>query len=122
MELKDRFLGAMLGSGIGDALGASTEFHSEYEIPIKHGGRVKDYIHNRWFQLGEVTDDSKMMLCIAKSLINSKGVNLKEICDNFIDFLPHFVWIHNFFPFFFSKNFIFYCAGSFFCQNFIFVM
>ena len=89
MILQDRFLGAIVGSGIGDALGASTEFSKESEIPFLFGGRVDKYIKNRWFILGEVTDDSKMMLCIAKSLINSKDVNLDEIAANFVD------WFNN---------------------------
>ncbi|MBQ7256864.1 MAG: ADP-ribosylglycohydrolase family protein [Abditibacteriota bacterium] len=84
MDLKDRFFGAIMGSGIGDALGAPTEFCKEAEIPNLFGKRVVDYYSNRAFQLGEVTDDTQMMFCIARSLINSKDINLNEIADNFI--------------------------------------
>ncbi len=87
MELKDRFLGAVIGSGIGDALGSSVEGCLEKDIPLYFGGRVVNYVPNRHFYLGEITDDTKMMLCIANSFINSNGLNLEEISANFITWL-----------------------------------
>ena len=80
MEYKDRLLGCLWGAALGDALGAPYEFRY---------GRMpyKDQITNEStsLSLGQVTDDTEMMLALAQSLReNDKYVResaIRAYCD-----------------------------------------
>lgn len=86
MNLLNKFTGAIIGSAIGDALGAATEFYTEEEIKDKFGKTVDEYYKARDFlEIGEITDDSRMMLAILDSFLSSKELNINEIAQNFID-------------------------------------
>lgn len=64
---KSRYLGAMLGVAIGDALGTSVNFPGYHHL--------RDMIGGGPFRLkpGEWTDDTALTLCVAESLLESKG-------------------------------------------------
>lgn len=65
MDIKDKFIGSLVGLAVGDALGASVEFLKRDSYFIKEyrkGGRY-DVL------LGEYTDDTAMSLCLCESLI-----------------------------------------------------
>jgi ADP-ribosylglycohydrolase len=69
----DRARGALLGTAVADALGAGYEFKPPLakDIPVVFKGGV--------FELGEWTDDTAMMICIAKAITKSdlsKGLDI----------------------------------------------
>src|SRR5206468_9130269 len=70
LEPKNRYRGSLLGLAVGDALGTTLEFQSpgtfEPIDDIKGGGPFH-------LEPGEWTDDTSMALCLAESLVKSRG-------------------------------------------------
>lgn len=81
----DRFKGALLGLAIGDALGATVEFMNPEQIRVQHG-ELRDIIGGGWLKLkpGEVTDDTQMTLCVARSLVAHNGFNPHDMADRLL--------------------------------------
>ncbi|HEY5997658.1 MAG TPA: ADP-ribosyl-[dinitrogen reductase] hydrolase [Candidatus Deferrimicrobiaceae bacterium] len=84
----DRAVASFLGTGIGDALGATTEFMTPAEIRAKFG------VHDRiagggWLRLkaGDVTDDTEMALCIARAILERGAFDLQAIAERFAAWL-----------------------------------
>jgi ADP-ribosyl-[dinitrogen reductase] hydrolase len=77
----------MLGMAIGDALGASVEFMTPGEIRAKYGV-LRDIKGGGWLSLspGQVTDDTQMALCIARS-IASVDWSLRDIAERWVAWL-----------------------------------
>ena len=69
-EIQNKYLGCFLGLAIGDALGTTLEGISKNNV-----SPVSDMIGGGMFNLvaGEYTDDTSMALCLAQSLISTKG-------------------------------------------------
>lgn len=88
-ERLNKFKGVIYGQAIGDALGLGTEFMNDEDMAWKCPHGVKDYsdiyqdAHRSRWKVGEWTDDTDMMLCIANAVIKDKGVNLSHIAKNF---------------------------------------
>lgn len=82
----NRFKAALVGHAVSDALGATTEFMTPEDIK-KDIGIHRDITGGGWLSLepGEVTDDTEMTLCVARSLVECRGYNLKDIADKFVD-------------------------------------
>lgn len=85
----NKFSGCLFGQAIGDALGLGTEFLTKEEVkriyPDKldyYSRIIDDYHRCRWTK-GDWTDDTDMMMCIARALIEDKSVNLTTIAQNF---------------------------------------
>lgn len=72
----DKIKGSFIGLFVGDAVGTTLEFKE-----IGHQPRITDMIGGGVFRLnpGEWTDDGSMALCIAKSIIDKKSVDKKDI-------------------------------------------
>lgn len=89
-NLKDKILGSLVGFAIGDAMGATTEFMTKEQIEQQYG-QVNDIIGGGWLNLprGQVTDDTQMMLCVAKGMaFTPKYLDpLQAIADEFIRWL-----------------------------------
>lgn len=88
LTLQDRALGAYLGFAVGDALGATVEFMTAGEIAHRYG------VHDRmigggWLRLapGHVTDDTDMSLALGRSLIRCGGLDLHDLCEEFVAWL-----------------------------------
>ena len=90
-QLLDRIKGTIYGQAIGDALGLGTEFMDDYDMAWKYPNGLTLYSeiyqdrHRRRWEIGDWTDDTDMMLCIANAIIKDKGVNLTTIAQNFKD-------------------------------------
>jgi ADP-ribosyl-[dinitrogen reductase] hydrolase len=75
----DQFLGCLLGSAIGDALGMPVEGWPASLIRERHGW-VDRYLPRRGqsgevaVPAGEITDDTEMMLCHVESLVSTGGL------------------------------------------------
>lgn len=88
-SLMDRFRGCIYGQAIGDALGVGTEGMTDEDMAWKypHGLQRYDQIfqdrHRSRWKIGDWTDDTDMMLCIAQAVIESKGVDYHCIARHF---------------------------------------
>jgi ADP-ribosyl-[dinitrogen reductase] hydrolase len=69
-EIRERYRGALLGLAVGDALGTTVEFCSRDTF-----SPVTEIVGSGPFRLspGEWTDDTSMALCLAESLIETRG-------------------------------------------------
>lgn len=91
--LLDKIKGTIYGQAIGDALGLGTEFMDDDEMAWKYPNGITHYSdiyqdrHRRRWKIGDWTDDTDMMLCIANAVINDNGVNYMNIAQNFKDWL-----------------------------------
>ena len=87
----DRFRGCLYGQAIGDALGLGTEFMTDEDIAGKYPHGLQHYKqiyqdrHRKRWEIGDWTDDTDMMLCIADEVIEDKGVNFYNIARHFKD-------------------------------------
>ena len=90
-QILDRLKGTIFGQAIGDALGLGTEGMTDEDMAWKYPHGIKHYSdifqdrHRKRWKIGDWTDDTDMMLCIANAVIKDKGVNLTSIAQNFKD-------------------------------------
>jgi len=85
-QQRNRFRGVMLGMAAGDALGATVEFKSP-EVIAATIGVHREIVGGGWLHLaaGEVTDDTQMALCIARSLVEKQRFDADDIAANFVE-------------------------------------
>ncbi|GHO61571.1 ADP-ribosylglycohydrolase [Ktedonobacter sp. SOSP1-52] len=81
MELIERYRGSLVGLAVGDALGTSLEFLQPGSFTP-----IDDMIGGGAFRLkpGEWTDDTSMALCLAASLIESKGFDASDQIERYL--------------------------------------
>ncbi len=86
-DVRDRAKAVMLGMAVGDALGATVEFMTPGEIRTQYGV-LRDIKGGGWLSLapGQVTDDTQMALCIARS-IDAVDWSLRDIADRWAAWL-----------------------------------
>jgi ADP-ribosyl-[dinitrogen reductase] hydrolase len=86
-EVQERAQASLLGMAIGDALGATVEFMTPTEI-MQTYGVLTDIQGGGWLKLvpGQVTDDTQMSLCIARS-IAACGWSPRDIAERFAEWL-----------------------------------
>lgn len=88
-EIIDRFRGCLYGQAIGDALGLGTECMTDEDISWKYPNGLQHYNqiyqdrHRKRWEIGDWTDDTDMMLCIADAVNEDKGVNFLNIARHF---------------------------------------
>jgi ADP-ribosylglycohydrolase len=78
-------LGALLGMAVGDALGTTYEFEriDQAPYPALATGPATDVIGGGSFNLtaGQVTDDTQMAICLARSLVHAHPPNPIDLAD-----------------------------------------
>lgn len=90
----DKFKGVIYGQAIGDALGLGAENMTNEDIAWKYPSGIQHYAqiiqdtHRRRWNIGDWTDDTDMMLCIADAVIEDHSVDLHNIAKHFSD------WAH----------------------------
>ena len=84
----DRALAAYLGLATGDALGATVEFMTKGEIAARYGVH-REIVGGGWLRLkpGQVTDDTEMSLALGRSLQRCKGLDVRDVCEEFAEWL-----------------------------------
>lgn len=88
-QICDRLKGCVYGQAIGDALGLGTEGMTDEDIAwkyphgLQHYSQILQDVHRKRWKIGDWTDDTDMMLCIAHAVIEDKGVNLTNIARHF---------------------------------------
>ncbi len=88
-KLRDRFIGTLMGTAVGDALGHPFEgwFRDQIESRV---GRVTELIADfppYHLAGGQYTDDTQLTIAIAESLVRSNGFDLDDLIARFIDWL-----------------------------------
>ncbi len=78
--LQDRYLGAMLGLAVGDALGAQVEFRPKGSFPLVAGMEGGGPHH---LPPGAWTDDTSMALCLAESLLE-RGFDPQDQMERYL--------------------------------------
>lgn len=83
-DVRMRAQASLLGLAVGDALGATVEFMTAHEIRAQYGVHRK-MIGGGWLGLrpGQVTDDTQMSMCIARSLV-AVGYCPEDIARRFV--------------------------------------
>jgi ADP-ribosyl-[dinitrogen reductase] hydrolase len=86
--IEDRALAAYLGFATGDALGATVEFMTRSEIAERYGVH-KEIVGGGWLRLapGQITDDTEMSLALGRSLLRCRGLNPRDLCEEFAAWL-----------------------------------
>ena len=85
----DKFKGCLYGQAIGDALGLGTEGMTDEDMAWKYPNGIRHYSqifqdrHRKRWEIGDWTDDTDMMLCIADAVIEDKGVDFYNIARHF---------------------------------------
>ena len=75
--LKSKFLGALVGTGIGDALGAPFEGYPEVD-----SAEIEEVADSQ--EVLTYTDDTHMMIGVAESLVKNQGFDGKDMADTFV--------------------------------------
>jgi len=84
MTMEDKFAGSLLGLAIGDALGMPFEGMRAQAIRQDHG-LVSKFLPARGLAAGQYTDDTKMMLCIAESILERGRVDPEDVAERFVE-------------------------------------
>jgi len=96
MDLHDRILGCLVGCGLGDALGVPHDFRtsipvSEYtgtlEFRLKRFNRFKK--ETKYTAVGQVSDDTEMMLILSRLLIENRGYDRKSALAAYMEWANH---------------------------------
>src|SRR3954449_12616283 len=84
-----RVAGALVGSAVGDALGAPFEFgppgqfSARFPVPARGSKTEMCGGGSLGWEPGEFTDDTQMALLVASSLIERDGLDEADLCDRF---------------------------------------
>jgi ADP-ribosyl-[dinitrogen reductase] hydrolase len=83
--LRERFRGTLLGVAVGDALGAPAEFLTPEQVAERWGvlsEMVGGGVHD--VAVGETTDATGMMLCLAESLAEHDSFVPQDVADRYL--------------------------------------
>ena len=87
LALRHRALGAVIGSAVGDALGAPFEFGKPCEyskrFPRPVLGGTGEMIGNQVWEPGEFTDDTQMAIVQAESILARDGIDGADLFKRF---------------------------------------
>jgi poly(ADP-ribose) glycohydrolase ARH3 len=81
--LRKKFIGALLGTAVGDALGMPVESWTHKKIDSRYGHL--DKMVDGWMLRGHYTDDTRLMIGVAESLIECKGFSGRQMAAQFMD-------------------------------------
>jgi ADP-ribosylglycohydrolase len=88
---QDRFVGALLGGAIGDALGRPNEGSRSASFEDDHPRHVTDYRPWRGWTggpIGTITDDTQMTMCVAACLVANGYLDPVDLARRFVAWLP----------------------------------
>ncbi len=80
-KLEKKMIGCILGSMIGDAIGARFEGHPYYNFPIE---LLDSLLDDPKLIVGKYTDDTQMMKGILESLLKNQGLNEEDMANTFV--------------------------------------
>ena len=87
---KDRILGGLWGSLVGDALGVPVEFKDRATVQLDPVRDMREFGTHRQPR-GTWSDDSSMLLCTADSLLNHE-FSLADMGERFVRWMNEGIW------------------------------
>ena len=84
MELRDRFLGSIVGLAVGDALGVPFKGRDQGEFPVVTDMRA---VPGQSLPRGTWSDDTSLALCLAESLSEKEGFDARDQMDRYLRWL-----------------------------------
>ncbi len=83
--MQDKFRGCLIGLAIGDALGGPVEEIPKHLALAVHRP-ITDLVGGGYHRLlpGQVTDDTEMALCLARSIAEKRGFDPADIAQRFV--------------------------------------
>lgn len=83
--MRDKFTGCLLGLAIGDALGSRLEGYSTESVR-RPGLSVSEFLDELWsWSRGKWTDDTKMALALAESIVESGGFDPESAAHKYLE-------------------------------------
>ena len=86
-------MGALLGLAVGDALGTTYEFQRLEQPPYPRlaVGPAIDVVGRGPFglQAGVITDDTQMAVCLARSLVECRGLDVEDVARRYVEWAQH---------------------------------
>jgi ADP-ribosylglycohydrolase len=85
ISLEDRVFGVLFGQAVGDALGLGSEFMSRKDVEwyypngLTHYDQIIQDAHRKRWKRGSWTDDTEQMTMILDSLLETGGVDVRDI-------------------------------------------
>ena len=88
-SITDRARGVIVGLACGDALGAPVEFEARESIAARYPMGLRDFTSGGWMEVqpGELTDDSRMMIDLAETLVRPGPVDLDHLGRRFVTWM-----------------------------------
>ncbi|MFH9734488.1 ADP-ribosylglycohydrolase family protein [Streptomyces sp. NPDC017260] len=85
LSTTERALGAVVGSAVGDALGAPFEFGPQgaFSARLPRPGQGGEMCGGGGWDPGEATDDTQMAVLVAESLLECGGLDLPDVFGRF---------------------------------------
>lgn len=83
MTSSERAVGAVLGSAVGDALGAPFEFGLPGVFRTRFPDGAGELCGGGGWDPGEATDDTQMAVLVGESLLDRGGLDLPDVFDRF---------------------------------------
>lgn len=80
-NLKDRFLGCLLGCAVGDALGAPFEGYWPHSIPCE-AELLTGFAEFEGFPLGQYTDDTQLSAATVEAIVEARDIMPAEIAES----------------------------------------
>ena len=87
VDYPDKCRGALVGTGIGDALGRPVEGWSPAEIRAEYG-TLRSYSTSRTGRMATLTDDTQLTISIAQSIVEHGGLEPGDVAERFSAWLP----------------------------------
>jgi ADP-ribosylglycohydrolase len=84
MNLKDKFLGAILGCAVGDALGAPLE-SAKGSVIKREDNLIQGYRKISRYPLGQWTDDTQLTLALSETYISNHGFKGADFAKRIAD-------------------------------------
>jgi poly(ADP-ribose) glycohydrolase ARH3 len=81
--MREKFVGALIGTAVGDALGMPVEGYLIEDIKNNFGS--VDSMIDGWLPKGHYTDDTQQMIGVAESLIESRGFDGEDMLKRFMN-------------------------------------
>ena len=92
-------VGPLLGMAVGDALGTTYEFEGidQPDYPTLATGPATDVVGGGPFDLkaGQITDDTQMAICLARSLLHARPLDLADLANRYVAWFEHAIDVGN---------------------------
>ena len=88
--LREKFIGTIIGAGLGDAIGKSVEDVVEEEVYEFYGGRIEGFVPPHpsspaYGQLPEETsDETTIMRLLLESVVDRKSIDIKDFLNRLV--------------------------------------